>query len=79
MKANKTLEFSYKILQLFCVGHEGNQRICYSFLNSYLGDVGAGMGAEQLLMETFRDCKDLLPLLRVSHSPNYPNLVSGIL
>jgi hypothetical protein len=77
--AVRILELSYQILQLFCANHEVNQRICHAHLGSYLGDVGVGLGSEQLLMEIFRDNKELLPLIRLSPSPNYANLVRAIL
>jgi len=46
---------------ILCEGHSGNQIISYNCIIKYLVDVGNDVGAEEVLMTTFRNNKDLLP------------------
>ena len=76
--AGKTIELSYQILFLFCENHNSNQNICYQFLKEYMPDVGLNLGAEELLIETFRNNKDILPLIKHDPLGKGGNLVRGI-
>lgn len=48
-------------------------------MSSYLPDVGIDRGAEQLLMETFRDNRELLPLIRLPPLAGSRSIVHALL
>lgn len=63
MKAlsGRLLTLAYHILCTFCQQHTHNQTISFEYLANYLTDVGDRVGAEEAIIETFRNNKALLP------------------
>lgn len=66
------LKLIYQILVVICLNNRRNQEMSYNYLESYVQDIFFGLGAENILIETFKGNYKIL--YRASKPlPNFEN------